>query len=103
MKRQPQQTATSKTLSIVCERCGSRFEPTLKERPTPGGGAERRFRCPWCQAWYVVAVITPLGVKLMQQIRQIEAEMKRGAVSDLQERLKDLREQLKPEVSGIRR
>lgn len=98
-----QQAITPKTLTVTCERCGGRFEPQLKERPTPGGGAERRFRCLWCKQWYVVAVITPLGVKLMKAIAQVEAEMRRregSDVTDLRRRLVELRRQLQPEVRG---
>lgn len=87
-------------MNIICERCGSRFEPKLKQRPLKGGGAERRFRCPWCAAWYAVAIITPLGVKLMQQIQQVEIELKRqpGAQALIDQRVA-LQERLRPEVT----
>ena len=87
-------------MNVICERCGGRFSPVLKQRPLPGGGAERRFRCPWCAAWYVVAVITPLGVRLMQQIAAIEVELKNGpGRSELIEQRRVLQEQLRPEVT----
>lgn len=88
---------------VTCERCGGRFEPKLKERPLKGGGAERRFRCFWCAAWYVVAIITPLGVKLMQQIQQVETSLReRPGDSGLIEQRRMLQEQLRPEVSNGR-
>lgn len=86
---------------VICERCGGRFEPQLKERPLKGGGVERRFRCPWCRAWYVAAVITSLGVKLMQQIQQVEIKLKsRPGDAGLVEERQVLQERLKPEVSS---
>ena len=87
-------------MNVICERCGGRFEPQLKERPLKGGGAERRFRCPWCAAWHVVAIITPLGVKLMQQIQQIEAQLKQSPGDNgLVAQREALQAQLRPEVS----
>lgn len=85
---------------VTCERCGGRFEPQLKERPLKGGGAERRFRCSWCNKWYTVAIITPLGVKLMQQIQQVEADLKDSpGRSGLIEQRRMLQEQLRPEIT----
>lgn len=90
-------------MNVTCERCGSRFEPKLKQRPLKGGGAERRFRCPWCAAWYVVAVITPLGVKLLQQIAAVEVQLKQSpGDSGLIARREALQAQLRPEVSSGR-
>lgn len=85
---------------VTCERCGGRFEPQLKERPLKGGGVERRFRCQWCNKWYVVAVITPLGVKLMQQIQQVETQLEQlpGDAGLIAQR-EALQTQLRPEVT----
>lgn len=97
--------AVIRPITVTCDRCGGRFEAVLKERPLRGGGAERRFRCPWCNKWYIVCTITPLGVKIFQQIKGVEAQMRKRVPSGrgdegLQEQLARLRELLKPEVSG---
>lgn len=87
-------------MNVICERCGGRFEPQLKERPLKGGGAERRFRCPWCAAWHVVAIITPLGVKLMQQIQQVNAQLEQSPYDERLIAQRDsLLEVLRPEVT----
>ena len=87
---------------IRCDRCGQAFELQVKDRPLRGGGKERRFRCPHCKHWYHVATFTPLGVKLAQEIEQVEAEIAKDANSDATElrlRLTALRAQLRPEVT----
>lgn len=88
---------------VHCDQCGQTFPIEVKDRPLRGGGKERFFRCPHCKHKYVVARFTPLGVKLAQEIQQVEAQINRQPNSDntaLRERLVELRTQLRPEVSG---
>lgn len=89
-------------MTITCHFCQKAIAPadlTIKDRPLRGGGKERRFRCPHCKRWYTVAVFTPTGVRLANEIRQAEAELNRRPTdAALRERLRLLREQLAPEV-----
>lgn len=88
---------------VHCDQCSQTFQIELKDRPRRGGGKERFFRCPHCRKHYTVALFTPLGVKLAQEIQQVEAQINQKPDSDnteLRERLTALREQLRPEVSG---
>ena len=89
---------------VHCDRCGQTFQIQVKDRPLRGGGKERFFRCPHCQHKYTVARFTPLGVKLAQEIQQVEAQINQQPDSDntaLRERLNKLRAQLRPEVTGL--
>lgn len=86
-------------MNTICDSCRALFAPVVKDRPLRGGGKERRFRCPHCGRWYVVAVFTPAGVKIAQELNLLEAAIRRApADAALRKRLGELREQLRPEV-----
>lgn len=87
-------------MNVTCDSCRASFTPVVKDRPLRGGGKERRFRCPHCRRWYVVAIFTPAGVKIAQEIQQVEAAIRRNPADvALRTRLGTLREQLRPEVT----
>jgi len=87
-------------MNVTCDSCRASFTPAFDDRPLRGGGKERRFRCPYCLRWYIVAVFTPLAVKIGQEIQQVEAAIRRNpADAALRTRLATLREQLRPEVT----
>lgn len=87
-------------MNVTCDSCRASFTPGVKDRPLRGGGKERRFRCPHCRRWYIVAVFTPAGVKIAQEIQQVEAAIRRNPADvALRTRLGTLREQLRPEVT----
>ncbi len=87
-------------MNITCDSCHASFTPVVKDRPLRGGGKERRFRCPQCRRWYVVAVFTPAGVKIAQEIQRVEAAIRRNPADiALREQLVELRGQLRPEVT----
>ncbi len=74
---------------VRCDGCSKTFTPKLKERPVKDGGAEQRFRCPYCRKWYVVATITAEGVRIRQQMQTASPEQ-----------LPDLQRRMAQEVSG---
>lgn len=86
---------------VTCDQCAKPFDIALKDRPLPGGGMERRFRCPHCKRWYTVAIYTPLGVRTLQELVWVEVQL-RGRPDDqgLKDQLTELRERLGPEVSA---
>lgn len=87
--------------TVNCDKCGKPFAIDLKERPVSGGGAEQRFRCPHCRHWYYVAFITAEGIRIRQQIKSVEEQMRqRPDEETLRERLVELRSLMKAEVRG---
>lgn len=66
----------AKAANVKCDGCSKSFVIELKERPLACGGAQQRFQCPHCKKYYVVANITPAGVKIRQQVRQVEETLK---------------------------
>ncbi|MGD9726283.1 MAG: hypothetical protein AB7R40_22245 [Nitrospiraceae bacterium] len=87
--------------TVICDKCSESFALELKERPVSGGGAEQRFRCPHCRTWFSVAFITATGIRIRQQIKAVEVEIK-GQPDDeaLRARLADLRTLMRAEVRG---
>lgn len=86
---------------IVCDGCGQSFRPVLKERPIKGGGMQQRFRCPHCRRYYVVANITPEGLKIRQRLQAVSAELEQApGDEELARRLDELRQEFRAEVSG---
>lgn len=91
-----QQAAT-----VICDKCGKRFTPELKERPVSGGGAEQRFRCPHCRSWFYVAFITAAGLRIRAQIKAVEQAIRQAPDDEgLREQLADLRAKMRVEVRG---
>lgn len=87
--------------TVNCDNCGNPFTVDLKERPVSGGGAEQRFRCPHCKRWFYVAFITAEGIRIRQQIKQLEqAIAQRPDDESLRRQLIKLRERMKAEVRG---
>lgn len=89
-----QQQQANRAPQVTCEGCTRRFTIELKERPLPGGGAQQRFKCPHCGKYYLVANISAEGVKIRQQLKGIEAQLKEkpgdaGLVAEMG-RLKEL-------------
>lgn len=93
--------ARPEPVKVHCDKCGVHFVPSVKDRPTPGGGKQRRFRCPHCKKWYVVANFTPLAVRILADIDRVEIELAtKPGDPTLTEQLTGLRELLRPEVTG---
>lgn len=86
---------------VTCDKCSQPFIPELKERPVSGGGAEMRFRCPHCRAWFYVAFITAEGLRIRQRIKVVEIEMRMQPDNkDLRTELAALRQLMRSEVRG---
>lgn len=87
--------------TVICDKCAKAFALELKERPVSGGGAEQRFRCPHCRTWFYVAFITAPGLRIRQQIKAVESELKMKPDDvGLRDQLADLRAKMKAEVRG---
>ena len=54
---------------VTCDKCATKFDPVVKEKPVKGGGAQMFIKCPRCRSQYVIANITAEGIKIREQIK----------------------------------
>lgn len=89
---------------VRCDECGRAFSPKLRDDPTPSGGMWRHFNCPRCGHHYDVATISPRGVQIAEEIRELTLGNRRGDESSDQLRrnalaIRLLRRQMAREVT----
>lgn len=72
---------------VACTACSLQFTPVLEDVPTDAGGAVRQFACPHCNFVTRVAIFSPYGVKLLEQVQEALGRRDHRLVNRLQKKL----------------